>query len=258
MSMKYEHGRKLSPADAKKTVDELYGRARRRWDEKVMNGGFMTALGKGELPMPVIREFFRNWGSFTIEVNTLIACTYQRHLPFLRENPDLMGPVGEKIADEFIHPRPPGHKLVMLQTAKALGLTEEEILTCRMLPLCRGKLDFYRMLIYEGTVAEFWSAVSGEEMIGIWSAAWFEALTKRYKLSADQAIYFSTHHEADLHEHEEGVMGHGELNRVVLQRLFERGEVVERVGYGIEYSAFTIVDLHAAMQDAAWAAARGN
>lgn len=60
MSLEYEYGRKLSPARAKKIVDDLYARARERWDEKVMNGAFMTALGKGELPMSVIREFFRN------------------------------------------------------------------------------------------------------------------------------------------------------------------------------------------------------
>ena len=65
-----------------------------------------------------------------------------------------MAPMGEKIADEFVHPKPPGHFLVMLQTAKALGLTEEEIFDQPMLSDFRGKIDFLRGILYEGTVAE--------------------------------------------------------------------------------------------------------
>ena len=51
---------------------------------------------------------------------------------------------GVKIADEFIHPKPPGHVLVMLKTAEAFGLTNDEILREPMLPECRAILDFKR------------------------------------------------------------------------------------------------------------------
>lgn len=255
MGSKYA-GKKLSAEEAKAFVDDLYRRVGERWEKKVMRSEFMVRLGKGELPMSTIRIFFKNWGAYTIEVNTAIAASYLKHLTFFKRQRDLMGPFGLKIADEFIHPKPPGHYLVMMQTAAAMGIKEEEVFLEPMLPKFRGKIDFFRTLLYEGTIAEFWSASSGEEVIGLWSGAWFDALTKRYGFTPEQAIYFSTHHEADLKEHEGGVMGHGQFNRIVLQRLLESGEVDERNGYGMEYCAFTFVDLHSALQEAALEAAR--
>ena len=78
-----------------------------------------AAIDGGKLPRKTLQLFFRNWGAYTIEINTLTACTYHRNITFLKVNRDLMGPIGEKIADEFIHPKPPGHFLVMMETAKA-------------------------------------------------------------------------------------------------------------------------------------------
>ena len=64
------------------------------------------------------------------------------------------------------------------------------------------------------------------------------------------AIYFSTHEEADMDTHKLGedgeeAMGHGAFNRTVLTRALQ--ESVEfRAGYSMEYCALTMVDLHAA------------
>src|SRR5207237_7525811 len=104
--------------------------------------------------MKVLQTFFRNWGAYTIEINTLTACTYHKNLTFFKVHRDLMGPIGEKIADEFIHPKPPGHFLVMLQTAEAFGLSEEEVFSTPMLSEVRGQIDFMRGIGYEGTAAE--------------------------------------------------------------------------------------------------------
>jgi hypothetical protein len=57
--------------------------------------------------------------------------------------------------------------------------------------------------------------------------------------------------EADLGEHEEGVMGHASFNRMALQRLLETGMADERPTYGLEYCAMTSVDLHGVMLRAA-------
>jgi pyrroloquinoline quinone (PQQ) biosynthesis protein C len=162
-----------------------------------------------------------------------------------------MGPIGEKIADEFIHPKPPGHFLVMLQTAQAFGLTEEEVFTTPMLSEFRGKIDFMRGIVYEGTAAEWYAAVTTEEQIGHWSAACYKALTSHYGFDREKATYFATHVEADLSEHEEGVMGHASFNRMALQRLLETGMADERPTYGLEYCAMTSVDLHGVMLRAA-------
>lgn len=240
-------GQKLSSEAAKAAVDDLYNKVAKRWGKVVTEGEFMSSLATGELPKGAIKLFFRNWGAYVIEINTIVASTYQKHLSFFKKHRDLMAPLGEKIADEFIHPKPPGHFLIMLETARALGLAEEEIFLQPLLPMFRGKIDFIRGLLYEGTVAEWWSAVTTEEMIGYWSGHFGAALTKKYGFSAKEAIYFGAHEEADLAEHDEGIMAHGTFNRMVLQRLLEDGMAEERPGYGLEYCAFTSVDLHAQM-----------
>ena len=244
-------GQKLSSDAAKSVVDNLYNKVADRWGQVVAKGEFMSSLGTGELPREAIKLFFRNWGAYTIEINTIVASTYQKHLTFFKKHRDLMAPLGEKIADEFIHPRPPGHFLVMLQTAKALGIPEEDVFLQPLLPMFRGKIDFIRGLLYEGTVAEWWSSITTEEMIGYWSRDFRAALTKKYGFSDEDATYFGTHEEADLAEHEDGVMAHGSFNRAVLQRLLEDGMAEERLGYGMEYCASTSVDLHAQMLRAA-------
>lgn len=249
--MQIERGRRYTAAEAKAIVDDLYGKVHSRWEAKVNQQPFMQQLAAGKLPRHVLQLFFRNWGAYTIEINTLTACTYHRNITFLKVNRDLMGPIGEKIADEFIHPKPPGHFLVMMETAKALGLTEDEVFTSPMLAEFRGKIDFMRTIVYEGTAAEWYSAVTTEEQIGYWSAACYKALTTHYGFNRDTATYFATHVEADLEEHEEGVMGHASFNRMALQRLLECGMADERPTYGMEYCAMTSVDLHGAMLRAA-------
>lgn len=245
-------GVRMTPEEAKNFVDQLNGRVLSRWDERVSQGLFMKRLVEGTLPLSAVKVFFRNWGNFTVEINTLIAASYHKHIGFFKRHSDLLAPFGAKVADEFIHPKPPGHVLVMMQTAKALGLTEDAILRQPMLPGARAILDFKRALLWEGTVAEWWFSMLTEEPIGYWARAWFKALTTHYGFTRDQAIYFSTHEEADLKEHDDGVMGHGSFNRMVMRRILEDGYADVRAGYSLEYCAFAAVDLYGLMHRAAY------
>jgi len=244
-------GIKMNSDDAKAFVAALNGKVIRRWEERVTKGPFMSRFIEGQLPIPAIKLFFKNWGNFTVEINTLIAASYHKHIGFFKRHSDLLGPFGAKIADEFIHPKPPGHVLVMLQTAEAFGLNAEEVLRQPMLPEARAILDFKRALLWEGTVAEWWFSMLTEEPIGHWAAAWFKALTTHYGFSRQQAVYFSTHEEADLKEHDDGVMGHGSFNRTVMQRILEDGYADVREGYTLEYCAIASVDLYGVMHRAA-------
>ena len=244
-------GVKMAPDAAKSYVNSINKKVIQRWDERVTRGAFMSQFLEGKLPLPAIKLFFKNWGNFTVEINTLVACSYHKHIGFFKRHPDLMAPLGAKIADEFMHPKPPGHVLVMLQTAEALGLTKDEILREPMLPEARAILDFKRCLMWEGTVAEWWFAMLTEEPIGHWAASWFKTLTTKYGFSRQQAVYFSTHEEADLKEHDGGVMGHGSFNRLVMQRILEDGYADFREGYNLEYCAMAAVDLYGIMHRAA-------
>jgi pyrroloquinoline quinone (PQQ) biosynthesis protein C len=251
MSIAPKLGVKMSRDEARAYVDGVNEKVIQRWDERVTQGPFMTRFLEGKLPLPAIRLFFKNWGNFTVEINTLIAASYHKHIGFFKRHPDLLGPFGAKIADEFIHPRPPGHVLVMLQTAEGFGLTEEQILCEPMLPEARAILDFKRCLLWEGTVAEWWFSMLTEEPIGHWAASWFKTLTTKYGFTPQQAVYFSTHEEADLKDHDEGVMGHGSFNRMVMQRVLEDGYADTREGYNLEYCAMAAVDLYGLMHRAA-------
>ena len=237
----------MNDQDAKTRVDEHYKKVAKRWQERVTDGPFMKQLRSGKLPEKALKLFFRNWGSYTIEINTLEAASYHKHISFFRKHRDLMARMAEKLADELIHPKPPGHVHVVVETAKALGISEDEVFLAPMLAEFRAKLDFKRSILWEGTVAEFYAAGATEEQTGYWSADFFKALTTVYGLTREQAVYFSTHEEADLKEHDDGVMGHGSFNRAVLQRILEDGYADVREGYTLEYCALTAVDLYGVM-----------
>ena len=101
-------GEKLSEQEAKAYVDHLYSTLYKYAHEKIYKGAFMTQLREGKLPLPVMRQFFKNWGHFSLEVNALNAVSYYTHLPFFVRNFDLLGPFCAKIADELISPQSAG------------------------------------------------------------------------------------------------------------------------------------------------------
>ena len=249
-------GEKMSPAEASAYVDYLYAKMYGRWKEKIQSGPFMTLLRAGKLPMPVIRQFFKNWGRFSLEVNGLNAVSYYIHLPFFVHNFDLLGPFCAKIADELISPKAPGHVLVLVKTAERMGLTRQEVLEDPFLPEARAINDFCHKIFIDGSIVELWGLHVFEESLAHWSGEWFKALTTHYGFTKEQAVYFSTHEEADLEPHALGeggeeAMGHGAFNRAILQRVLEDGRVEFRAGYSMEYCALAMVDLHAQMKRAA-------
>ena len=137
----------------------------RSWKEKIQSGPFMTQLRAGKLPMPVIRQFFKNWGRFSLEVNGLNAVSYYIHLPFFVHNFDLLGPFCAKIADELISPKAPGHVLVLVKTAERMGLTRQEVLEDPFLPEARAINDFCHKIFIDGSIVELWGR-SEERRVG--------------------------------------------------------------------------------------------
>ncbi|MCH7979088.1 MAG: hypothetical protein IH935_08950 [Acidobacteria bacterium] len=253
-----ELGKKMGSKEAKTLVDALYRKTLDRWEQRVNRGAFMQELRAGTLPLEAIHLFWKNWAYFVFEINNIVACTYQRHIGFFKRHPDLLASFSAKVADEYIYPEPPGHvKLVLAQT-KIFGIPEEEVLACEMLADCRGILEFKRGLMHEGTLLEWWAAMATEEPVGYWAREWKQALTGKYGFQLAQVEYFSTHEEADLGEHAEGVMGHGEFNRVVLQRLLEGGLVEMRPGFSFFYPPLTAVDFYGLFFDGVYNRSREN
>ena len=115
----------MKSQQAKAFVDNLYKDVHAHWEKTINHGEFMTRLREGRLPLPCLRRFFKDWGLFSIEVVALNAVSYHVHLPFFVDNFDLLGPLCDKVAEELISPKPPGHILILLETANALGLSKE-------------------------------------------------------------------------------------------------------------------------------------
>ena len=144
---KLRSGVRMAPEEAKAYVDHLYTHMYEHWKTKIPESPFMTQLSEGKLPMPVIRQFFKNWGHFSMDVNALNALSYHTHLPFFVRHYDLLGPFCAKIADELISPRAPGHVLVLVQTAEAMGLSKEEVV--HLPGMTRGAVRRRRVVVRE-------------------------------------------------------------------------------------------------------------
>jgi pyrroloquinoline quinone (PQQ) biosynthesis protein C len=247
-------GEKLSAQEAKAYVDYLYSTVFQASQKRIHDGPFMTQLRDGTLPLPVIRQFFKNWGRFSIELNGLDAVSYYTHLPFFVRNFELLGPFCAKVADKLISPKAPGHVLLLLQTAEALKLRRKEMLEDPYLPAARAISDFCHKIFIDGSIAELWGLHVFEEFLSQWMGEWYTALTTKYGFSSEQAIYFAGREEVDDESRNRGAgdekIVNGGFHRTVLGRVL-RHEVEFRAGYSIEYCALTMIELHAQMNQAA-------
>ena len=69
---------RIGSSEAKAFVDEHYKKVARRWKERVTDAPFMQKLRSGELPRDALRTFFKNWGAYTIEINTMGHGSFRR------------------------------------------------------------------------------------------------------------------------------------------------------------------------------------
>jgi hypothetical protein len=237
------NGDRHSPEEAKAIVDYLYGLASSRWDEKVTQGRFMQGVINGTLPIdPAIQLFWKNWYGFVAEINNFMGVTFQRFTWWFKLHPELLAVFSDKIADELIHPKPPGHISIVLRQGNEFGLSDDDQIHARMLPECRAWLDWARGIVYEGSMIERWCFHTVEERIGYWSRTFRKALLEKYGFDEERVLYFRTHEEADLGEHEGGVMGHGPFNKQMLQALIEEGQILTRPGMPLDYIAQVTAD----------------
>ncbi len=241
---------RMTEKEAENLVTELTAKVNQRWKETVDKTRFMDELKEGKLKMESIKLFYQNWGAFVPVINSVYMASFYKHLWFFVKNVDLMETYTEKVLDEFGHPKPPGHIQILISTGEALGLSAEEVLITPMLPGARALPDFHRTLLSDGLIQEYWFSVLWEGAFGLCCLEWFNALTTYYGLTADQASYFSKHHEADTMDHLDR-KAHSKVTQTILVRLLQQG-IVERPGYSMEYCAVTPADLNAVLMDAVY------
>jgi len=224
----------LSSKEAGQLAEEVRTYLLEQAREQVGRSEFMKRLQTGALSKSALQRFWLNWHSQVWEINGLITAGYHIFTPFFRRNLDLLGLFADKVADEMIHPEPPGHMLLVWKQGEIFGLTQEQMVNHPIIPECRGLMEWHRGMLHEGSMFEFWTMILYEEYTGHWSQAFGQALIERYGYSRDQVPYFRVHEEADLHEHD-GIMGHGEFNWTVFRRMLEQGDARLRPGFSIQY-----------------------
>ena len=75
------------------------------------------------------------------------------------------------------------------------------------LPAARAINDFCHKIFIDGSIVELWGLHVFEESLSMWSGQWYTALTTHYGFSRQDAVYFSTHEEADMDTHKLGEDG---------------------------------------------------
>ncbi len=242
-------GVRLSAEDAQAYTEEITRRMVARWNETIFGGAFMRDLESGKLPFETIRLFWKHWYSYPVEINNFHLIIYQRHQGFFARHRELLAPFVGKISDELVNPSIPGHIEVLIRQGETFGIKLEEMVNCEVFPECRALTEFARGLVYEGSFIEWWARSLNEEMFGHWAKHWRRALIDQYKVSEGDLHYFQVHEEADLHEHEEGLLPHGEVARRVFQTLLQDGLTWSRPGWGAEYCCLTNADYVALFHD---------
>ena len=244
-----EWGRKFSHDEAVDYTDKICKRMYDRWQEKIFQGPFMRALVDGKLPIETIRLFWKHWYSYPVEINNFHLIIYQRHMGFFTRHPELIPAYVGKISDELIHPSIPGHIQVLIKQGETFKVSRDEMVNCPVYAECRALTEFARGLLYEGTLIEWWGRSLNEEMFGHWSREWRKALLDKYQYKDEELHYFQVHEEADLVEHDDGLLGHGEVARMIFRTLLEDGLTWTRPGWSPEYSCITNADYVALFHD---------
>jgi pyrroloquinoline quinone (PQQ) biosynthesis protein C len=251
-----ESGRKLSPEEARGYADALVAKMYARWEERIFRAPFMTDLETGKLPMSAIRLFWKHWYSYPVEINNFHLIIYQRHMGFFSRRRELLAPYVGKISDELVNPSVPGHIQVLIKQGEVFGVSLDEMVDCEVFPECRALTEFARGLVYEGSMIEWWARSLNEEMFGHWARKWRRALLEKYGFTDAQLHYFQVHEEADLEEHEEGLMAHGQVARLIFQTLLQDGLTWSRPGWGPGYCCLTNADYVAMFHDGIYKHAR--
>lgn len=247
--LQLEIGKKLSPAEAKAFTDEIKRRMYALWNQKIFGGAFMRDLAAGKLPFETIKLFWRNWYSYPVEINNFHLIIYQRHQGIFARHRDLLAPYVGKISDELVNPSIPGHIDVLIKQGEAFGVSTDEMIHCRVFAECRALTEFARGLVYEGSMIEWWARSLNEEMFGHWYKHWREALLSKYRIKDADLHYFQVHEEADLHEHLDGLLAHGQVARMIFERLLQDGNTWYRPGWGPEYCCLTNAEYVALFHD---------
>jgi len=242
-------------------VERAHARMWERYRERILRHPMMRELSQGTLPMEVIRGFVKNFHPFVLGINTAVRTLYKRELESMKNSPRLEEAFIEKAADEFCTPGPGGHIRTLERFAAAVAIPREELVEAALLPGALAYMEGATALLAHSPnvpLPEIRAFSLHEEPFGEFCKIWYDALIAHYGIAPEDAAYFDIHYRADLSEHD-GVMAHGEYNKMVLLNLLANENFPkERPGWGIENMALLAVELFALLLDDVYQACHPN
>lgn len=227
---------------AKRKVDQLEEVCQPYW-EGLKDHPFIKGVIDGSISRQQFRRYFMQWGKVIGElILTIYPMTIARFQHILLKYPDLQRVVVEHMKEEFSHQDIEG---VYMQTARALGIEYNDIISCNVIPEMQAYLNWVVKLSYQGTFAEIRaSSFANEGCLSRVSTMLAPAIMANYGLTEREAAYYVEHGPADRE--------HVKVNSYVVGRLIDLGLAEERPGYGILYCAETICKTNYLLLDGAY------
>lgn len=199
------------------------------FDQKAMNHPFIHDLRDGKVTVDQIKGFAVNWHNCTAHISLLFPLVYYRSLGFVLKHPQFRNPLIDKLVEETSYPQPGALMRKLSRFTTALGYTDSQLVSSRLIPEAFGYINFFDRVFTEGTVAEICASVLPE---GLYFRRLFpvigRGLMTHYGLNKQETEYFTD---------EELGSRYDATNWEMLEKLINSDAIEERPDWGVEYVA---------------------
>ena len=135
---------KMTPQEAKQKVAAIRKIILDTYLQEVKPSPFFSDLRAGTLSRKRLQGWIKNWYAFALEVNTGMATSYHQFVGFFKRHPELENRIAQKIGEEFTTPAIGGHARMLPILGNALGVRQEEMIECELIPEARGLSGLFR------------------------------------------------------------------------------------------------------------------
>ena len=219
---------KMTAQEAKQKAEGIRKVILDTYHNEVKPSPFFSELRAGTLSRKRLQGWIRNWYAFALEVNTGMATLYHQFVGFFDDTPIWKIALHKRSARSSRRRRSEATPACCRFFGKALGVREEEMIECELIPEARGLVDFFVRSWIDIPLAECYAVHMEEEIFGFISQDFRQSLPK-YGLTNEDMKYFRVHEEADLDEE------HGGTNQAILETALQEGYGNERAGWPLEY-----------------------
>jgi len=233
----------ISPA--RKRVNELKDKVHKYHDFRVIQHPFLQELEKGTLTLKQLETYAVNQYVFTVDIIADFLSLIHRFSEFFQTHPQIWDSFVEKlVVEELTAPRVGGHSLLAMRFAKALGLSDSDLVGAKLGVEARAAMDFFARIVKKATLPELIATSFGEGEFSEFSLKIYEGLRRNYGFKDEDLEFFILHGEVDIE--------HGQANMDSLERIIVEGLAEETPGWGFEYLALMNIESVGLLLDGAY------